>query len=71
LFGGYLLKITINGVDCEVQDNLTLQDLIGMRKLKIENLIVDVNGEIVKGNWEKVHLNPDDSIELVQMVFGG
>lgn len=65
------MKITINGAACEVQDNLTLQDLIGMRKLKAENLIVDVNGEIVKGDWEKVQLNPDDSIELVQMVFGG
>lgn len=65
------MKVTVNGVACEVQDNLALQDLIGMRKLKAENLIVDVNGEIVKGDWEKVHLNPDDSIELVQMVFGG
>jgi thiamine biosynthesis protein ThiS len=65
------VKVTVNGVACEVQDNLALQDLIGMRKLKAENLIVDVNGEIVKGDWDKVHLNPDDSIELVQMVFGG
>jgi thiamine biosynthesis protein ThiS len=65
------LKITINGVASEVQDNLSLQDLIRLRKLKDENLIVDINGEIVKQDWQKVHLNPGDSIELVQMVFGG
>ena len=65
------MKITVNGVASEVQDNFSLQDLIRLRKLKDENLIVDINGEIVKQDWQKVHLNPGDSIELVQMVFGG
>jgi thiamine biosynthesis protein ThiS len=65
------LKVSVNGVACEVPDNLTLQELVQTRNLKNENLIVDINGEIVKQDWGKVHLSPEDSIELVQMVFGG
>jgi thiamine biosynthesis protein ThiS len=65
------LKLVINGVVSEVRDNISLQELIFSKNLKGDNLIVDVNGVIIKTDWDKVLLNSNDCIELVQMVFGG
>ncbi len=66
------MEVKINGTVSEIADNLSLMQLIQTRNLGDKNLIIELNGEIIPNtNWENVWLNSNDSIELVQMVFGG
>ena len=67
-----MVQVKINGVAAELPDNCSVKDLLLLRKLPAEVVIIELNGEIInRGKWESLKLNPDDNLELIRIISGG
>lgn len=62
------MKITVNGETIELEDVLTVNDLIESRRVIREAILVSVNGEIAV---EESTLSDGDVVELISVVSGG
>jgi sulfur carrier protein len=66
------VRIQVNGEFREVEDELSLRDLIEVLDLRLERLAIELNGNVVRrGDWESRVLNSDDKVEIVHFVGGG
>lgn len=66
------MRIQVNGEFREVEDELSLRDLIEVLDLRLERLAIELNGNVVRrGDWESRVLNSDDKVEIVHFVGGG
>ncbi len=67
-----LLRIQINGEPREVAEELSLSALVGVLKLKPEQIAIELNQTVVRrGQWEATTLQADDKVEIVHFVGGG
>ena len=66
------MRITINGVATDVEDETTVADLVSGRADGRSRVAVAVNAEVVpRSQWEATPLGPEDSIELLAATAGG
>jgi thiamine biosynthesis protein ThiS len=66
------VRIQVNGEFREVEEQLSLRDLIEVLDLRLERLAIELNGNVVRrGDWESRVLNSDDKVEIVHFVGGG
>jgi len=66
------LKITVNGDDKDMADEIVISDLIIELGLKAERLAVEVNRRIVRrADWPSTTLKEGDKVEIVHFVGGG
>lgn len=66
------MRIIINGEKEEVQEGVSLLDLIVSKELDPRTVVAELNREIVTSeDFANVRLNPDDSLELLHFVGGG
>ncbi len=66
------MRITINGVATDVEDETTVADLVSGRAEGRSRVAVAVNAEVVpRSQWEATSLGPEDSIELLAATAGG
>ena len=66
------MNIVINGDSKEVENGITLQELLSSLSLEGKVMAAAVNMEIVKQNqWNKFVLNDTDKLELLDFVGGG
>ena len=66
------MRIIINGEKEDVQEGISLLDLIVSRELDPRTVVAELNREIVTSeDFAHVRLNPDDSLELLHFVGGG
>lgn len=66
------MKVKINGAIAELPDNFSVEDLLLARKLPVDVVIIELNGEIInRGKWESLKLNPSDSLEIIRIIGGG
>ena len=66
------MRIIINGEKEDVQEGISLLDLIVSRELDPRTVVAELNREIVTSeDFANVRLNPDDSLELLHFVGGG
>lgn len=66
------MQITINGENREVEQNLTISELLGKLEMPNQRIAVEMNKEIVrKKDWESTILSNADKIEIVHFVGGG
>lgn len=66
------MRIQVNGEFREVEEQLSLRDLIEVLDLRLERLAIELNGNVVRrGDWESRVLNSDDKVEIVHFVGGG
>lgn len=66
------MQITINGENREVEQNLTISELLGKLEMPNQRIAVEINKEIVrKKDWESTILSDADKIEIVYFVGGG
>jgi thiamine biosynthesis protein ThiS len=66
------LRIQINGQPREVEDNLSLTELINRLNLRPEQIAVELNQTVVRRmRWPDTRLGDDDSVEIVHFVGGG
>lgn len=66
------MKITLNGQDKELNDALSLTQLIDHVSVNNKRVIAEINGEIVKKEqWAETIIHNGDNVELVTFVGGG
>lgn len=67
-----MISIQINGEQRELEDSLTIQELIQKIQLPTQAIAVAVNCEIVpRSQFEKVRVRDKDQIEVIRAVGGG
>jgi len=66
------MKITINGIEKEIDKNTTIKKLLNELKVLDKTMAVAVNMKIVKKDeWDKYTLKEGDKIEALNFVGGG
>jgi sulfur carrier protein len=66
------LKITLNGKEETMQEGVTIANLISLKGLAPDNLIVEYNhGVVKKETWPDIVLREDDQVEILRFVGGG
>lgn len=66
------MKIILNGKETDNDTFKNLEELVTTSVAKIEGMVVELNGKIVRKNqWKEQPLQEDDKIELIQFVGGG
>ena len=66
------MQVKINGAVAEIQDDYSIDDLLLVRKLPRDVVIIELNGDIVKREkWGSLKLNPSDSLEIIRIIGGG
>lgn len=69
---GKEMNIVVNGEAKEVEEEITIQELIEFLSIKVGVMAVAVNMNIVKkDDWDSFKLSQDDKVELLQFVGGG
>ncbi len=64
--------IKINGKKEDVKSRISLSELVVLKKLSAEKIVIEHNLRIVpKQEWREVVLNESDNIEIVSFVGGG
>jgi thiamine biosynthesis protein ThiS len=66
------LRIQVNGEPREVDENVSLPELIASLSLKPEQIAVELNQKVIRRlEWPRTTLRNDDKIEIVHFVGGG
>ena len=66
------MQLIVNGQSQNVQENLSLSELISQLNMKPERVAVERNGSIVPRNtWAQTSLQHGDRLEIVHFVGGG
>ena len=66
------MQISINGSLEQVEDDLTVQNLLAQKQVNSETVIVEVNLDILEVESFNTHIiKPDDSVEIIRFVGGG
>jgi len=66
------MKIKINGIEKEIENNTTIKKLLEDLKVLDKTMAVAVNMKIVKKDeWDKYILKDGDKVEALNFVGGG
>ena len=66
------MKVTVNGVPGEVDDDMTVARLVAERAEDRRRVAVARNGEVVpRSAWETTRLADGDAVEVLAPVAGG
>ena len=67
------MKILINGQTIETQQEITLKELVHMKKiLEEKGVAIAVNDEIItKTEWENTTLKENDTVLMFEAIQGG
>ena len=69
---GNNMKLKVNGEIKELEDNITINELINKLGIEIKVMAGAVNMEIVKkDNWDSYILKDGDKVEFLDFVGGG
>lgn len=67
-----MVTVVVNGKPVDVASGMTIADLVRMRGLNPDTIIVEHNRNLVKkGAWDQVALKEDDCLEILRFVGGG
>jgi len=66
------MQIILNGENAELENALSLNELIDKYDMKRETVVVEYNGELPdKGLYDSIKTKEGDKIELIRFVGGG
>ena len=65
-------KIQLNGDLYEINNGISLNELLNKLKIQKNKVAIEVNGEIVEKNkYPNLILNKGDKVEIVHFIGGG
>ena len=68
----FVMRVQVNGEEREVEDGVSLSQLLDTLGIERARVAVEVNAEIVRrARHAEVQLKPGDQIEIVTFVGGG
>lgn len=66
------MLIQLNGEPREVEENISLPELVAQLSLKAEQIAVELNHTVVRrAHWDRTFLQTGDKVEIVHFVGGG
>lgn len=66
------MLIQVNGEPREVNENISLPELVASLSLKAEQVAIELNQKVVRrAQWESTLLQEADKVEIVHFVGGG
>ncbi len=66
------MQIKVNGKAEEVKENSTIKSFIEGTELKIDQIIIALNDDVIEvENYPKIALNDGDSIDVMSFIGGG
>ena len=66
------IMIYLNGKKEEIEDNMSLSELLKLKKIRPEVVTVELNDNVIeKEKYSETHLKPDDRLEFVYYMGGG
>lgn len=66
------MRIQVNGEFREVDENISLPQLVAILNLKAEQVAIELNQQVVRRtSWAITLLRSDDKVEIVHFVGGG
>lgn len=66
------MTITLNGKKAEFDDGISLIELLSIKGLEPERVVVEYNFQVLKREeWDKVILKENDTLEVLRFVGGG
>ncbi len=66
------MKLTVNGKEVQMQDGVTIAELVDKQRFNPEVIVIEHNQQIVKKEeWQAIILQPEDCLEVVTFVGGG
>lgn len=66
------VRIQVNGEAREVEENMSLAELVASLSLKAEQVAIELNQNVVRRRqWASTMLQTDDKVEIVHFVGGG
>lgn len=69
---GVVMNLLINGEKKQVENVLTIEDLIKVLELSSERLAVELNLKVIRRtDWQEIKLTDGDKLEIIHFVGGG
>ena len=66
------MKIYINQKEIEVQDNISVKELLDMQQIAIEGTAIAIDNKLVpKNEWNDRILTDGTKITIIRATFGG
>jgi sulfur carrier protein len=66
------MRVIINGAEQDVEDGLSLSELLKKLELSSARIAVELNLEVVrKTEWSNIMLMENDKLEIIHFVGGG
>lgn len=66
------MKIYINQKEIEVQDNISVKELLDMQQISIEGTAIAIDNKLVpKNEWNDRILTEGNKITIIRATFGG
>ncbi len=66
------MKIYINQKEIEVQDNISVKELLDMQQIAIEGTAIAIDNKLVPQNeWNDRILTDGNKITIIRATFGG
>ena len=66
------MKIYINQKEIEVQDNISVKELLDMQQIAIEGTAIAIDSKLVpKNEWNDRILTDGNKITIIRATFGG
>ena len=66
------MKIYINQKEIEVQDNISVKELLDMQQIAIEGTAIAIDNKLVpKNEWNDRILTDGNKITIIRTTFGG
>ena len=66
------MRVTVNGTERQLQDGITLAELVRLERLTPERVAIEVNEQLVSRRaYDQTRLREGDRVEIVTFVGGG
>ena len=66
------MTVTLNGKKEELQDGVSVEDLLNARKIRVEMVSIEVNDQIIRRErFRETPLKEGDRVEFIYYMGGG
>lgn len=66
------IKLILNGKNVELENEITIDELLSIYKIDNSRVVVELNMEIIsKDDYKKIKVKSKDTIEVISFVGGG
>jgi len=66
------MRVRLNGEQINVEESLSILDLLSQKSLPANATVVEINGSIIDpSHFANVKIQDDDAIEVLRFVGGG